>query len=119
MPDHRSLQAWKESRALALCVLEASKTHWRPWASACFSQVLRASLSVQLNIAEGWSFGDSPTCTRHLGIAYGSAMETADLVDLMLDAGVVPQDVGERLRQHSVLSRRLLVGLLKRRRPLS
>jgi len=117
MAKHHSLTAWQESRALVLDVLSAGKKHWKPWASALFGQILRSSLSVQLNIAEGWSFGPSPTCSRHLAIAYGSAVETADLIDLIIDSKIVPDELGARLKAHSDRSQALLVGLLKRRRP--
>src|SRR4029453_18091247 len=119
MPNHRSLEAWKEARIVVVRVAELSRDHWRPWAAAIFVQLQRSSLSVQLNIAEGWSFSQSPTCARHLGIAYGSAVETADLIDLLPDLKLVPAESANHLREHSLKCRRLLVGLLKRRRPLS
>ena len=117
MAKHHSPGAWQESREVVIAVLEAGKKHWKPWASAVFDQIQRASLSAQLNIAEGWAFGLSPTCTRHLAIAYGSAVETADLIALMIDAQIVPAELGERLRLHSERSQALLVGLMKQRRP--
>ncbi|HSE43741.1 MAG TPA: four helix bundle protein [Gemmatimonadales bacterium] len=117
MPDHRSLEAWKEPRVVALGVLKASQNHWQPSAGAMFGQLQRASLSVQLNIAEGGSFGHSATRTRHLGIAYGSAIEAADLIDLLADAKVLPEETATQLRSSSSRCQRLLVGLLKRDRP--
>jgi len=116
---HRSLEAWREARRVTVLVLEASRAHWKPWASALFAQLLRASLSVQLNIAEGVAFGRSPSYTRHLGIAYGSAVETGELIELLSEAGVLPAGMVASLREHSSLSQRLLVGLLKRHRPMS
>lgn len=119
MRDHRSLEAWKEARIVVFGVLKASRDRWAPWAGAVFGQVQRASLSVQLNIAEGWAFGRSPTCARHLGIAYGSAVETADLIEILIEADLLPADSGQELRAHSERCRAMLVGLLKRRRPLT
>src|SRR5882724_8939404 len=89
MRDHRSLKAWQEAHAVALSVIELARTAWKPYASALFFQLQRASLSVQLNISEGYTFGDSPTFTRHLGVAYGSAVETGELVRLLGDAGII------------------------------
>src|SRR3954449_2552332 len=97
MRDHRSLHAWQEARAVVLGTIELSRSSWKPYASALFSQLQRASLSVQLNIAEGYSFGDSPTYTRHLRIAYGSAVETGDLLKIALETDVVRPDVGRQL----------------------
>jgi four helix bundle protein len=117
MLDHRKLEAWKEARAVALAVVGLSREHWRPWALALFGQLQRASLSVQLNIAEGVTFGDSPNYTRFLGIAYGSAVETGELLELMSEAGALPENVREELLSRSGRSQRLLLGLLKRHRP--
>ncbi|MFI5209962.1 MAG: four helix bundle protein [Gemmatimonadales bacterium] len=118
MRDHRRLEAWKEARVVAVAVVGLSREHWRPWASALFAQLQRASLSVQLNIAEGVTYGDSPSYTRYLGIAYGSAVETGELLELLSDTGALPKDTCGELLARSGRSQRLLLGLLKRRRPL-
>ncbi len=111
MYDHTSLEAWKEARAVSRGVIQAARTHWKPWASALFGQLQRASLSVQLNIAEGWTFNKTPTYTRHLGIAFGSAVETGELLQLALDARVIPPEAGRRLLERCRRSQRLLIGL--------
>lgn len=116
MRDHTSLKAWQEARKVSRGVILAARDHWKPWASAVFYQLQRASLSVQLNIAEGYTFSDSPTFTRHLGIAYGSAVETGELIDLALDVAVLPGQTGEELQKSNRQSQRLLLGMLKRRR---
>jgi len=117
MYDHTSLEAWKEARAVSLGVIQAARAHWKPWASALFGQLQRASLSVQLNIAEGWTFNKTPTYSRHLGIAYGSAIETGELLELAIESGAIPNDVGRPLLESCQKSQRLLIGLLKRHRP--
>ena len=80
------MHAWQEARAVVLGTIDLARTSWKPYASAVFSQLQRASLSVQLNIAEGYAFGESPSFTRHLAIAYGSAVETGELLEIALDA---------------------------------
>jgi four helix bundle protein len=118
MRDHTSLKAWQEAHAVALSVIELARTAWKPYASALFSQLQRASLSVQLNISEGYTFGDSPTFTRHLGVAYGSAVETGELVRLLGDAGIIAPSALTELRERNARCQRLILGLLKRRRAL-
>jgi four helix bundle protein len=86
---------------VVLGVVELARTSWKPYASALFAQLQRASLSVQLNIAEGYSFGESPSFRRYLSIAYGSAVETGELNHLL-----------NRNRR----SQRLILGMLKRRK---
>jgi four helix bundle protein len=97
-------------------VIRLSKASWKPHAAALFNQLQRASLSVELNIAEGYSFGDSPSYTRHLGVAYGSAVETAEILRLGVEAEVFPEHSGAILLHHAAHGCRLLLGLLKRRR---
>jgi four helix bundle protein len=96
--------------------LDLARSSWKPYAAALFSQLQRASLSVQLNIAEGYAYADSPSFTRHLAIAYGSAVETGELLEIALDASLVPSDVGNRLLTQNRRSQRLLLGLLRARR---
>jgi four helix bundle protein len=118
MRDHRSLKAWQEAHAVALAVIEMARTAWKPYASALFFQLQKASLSVQLNLSEGYTFGDSPTFTRHLGIAYGSAVETAELLRLLREAGILDPDSVTDAEKRNAQCQRLIMGLLKPRRTL-
>ena len=116
MRDHTSLEAWQEAHAVALVVISLARTSWQPYASALFNQLQRSSLSVQLNIAEGYTFGVSPTYTRHLGVAYGSAIETGELLQLAIEAGVMPAEVVREALNRTRRTQRLLLGLLKKHR---
>jgi four helix bundle protein len=118
MRDHRSLEAWKEARVVVLGTLEMARSSWKPYAAALFSQLQRSSLSVQLNIAEGYAYANSPSFTHHLTIAYGSAVETGELLEIALDGNVVSVDVAKELLNRNQRSQRLLLGLLKWRRGL-
>jgi four helix bundle protein len=104
---------------VVLGTLEVARTAWKPYASTLFSQLQQASLSVQLNIAEGYASGDSPSFTRHLTIAYGSAVETGELLELALDSDIMPADIVRELLHHNQLSQRLLLGLLKWRKQVA
>lgn len=101
---------------VVLGAIELSRYSWKPYAAAVFSQLQRASLSVQLNIAEGYAFGASPTYTRHLRIAYGSAVETGELLEIALKAGVVAPERGIRLLNRNQRGQRLLLGMLRQKR---
>jgi four helix bundle protein len=93
-----------------------ARSCWKPYAAALFSQLQRASLSVQLNVSEGYTFGDSPTFTRYLGIAYGSAVETGELLQMALEAEIVGKDTLKSLLVRNQEAKRILLGMLKRRR---
>jgi four helix bundle protein len=116
MRDHTSLRAWQEAHAVSVEVIRLCTSSWKPYAAALFNQLQKSSLSVQLNIAEGYTFGDSPTFTRHLGIAYGSAVETGELLRLAAEVGVVEEKVLEPLLQRTKETEHILLALLKQRR---
>jgi four helix bundle protein len=116
MRDHTSLRAWQEAHAVSVGVIRLARECWKPYAAALFSQLQRASLSVQLNVAEGYTFGNSPSFTRHLGIAYGSAVETGELLQLAVESGVLREDSVKLLLERNQEAKRILVGLLKQRR---
>jgi four helix bundle protein len=118
MRDHRSLEAWKEAREVSLATLDACRQHWKPYAAALFGQLQRASLSVQLNIAEGYALGTRKSFANHLRIAYGSAVETEEILELAGEKRILPEKVAGEMIEHCLRSQRLLLGLLKRyRRP--
>ena len=87
-----------------------------PYAAALFSQLQRASSSVQLNIAEGSAYGASRTFNRHLSIAYGSAVETGELLEVASDAKIVETEIVSYLLQRNRRSQRLLLRKLRRAR---
>jgi four helix bundle protein len=80
MRDHKSLLAWQEANAVARTVMLATRAIRHP----CIDQLQRAALSVQLNIAEGYALKSPKRFRNHLDIAYGSAVETAELLELSL-----------------------------------
>lgn len=101
---------------MSLGVIETSRRLWVPYAAALFSQLQRASLSTELNIAEGYTFGDSPNFTRHLGIAYGSSVESVELLRLGIEAEVLAGESAIALLARAGRASRLILGLLKPRR---
>jgi four helix bundle protein len=114
--NHTTLRAWQEAHAISIEVIRLSKSSWKPYAAALFSQLQRASLSVQLNIAEGYTFGASPTFMRHLGIAYGSAVETGELLRLALETEILQEGSARVLLKRVQETERLPLGMLKHRR---
>jgi four helix bundle protein len=113
MRDHRSLIAWQEARALALDVISLSRTKWRPWAAAMFTQLQRSSLSVQLNVAEGYSYAQGRTGLHLLRVAWASAVETGDLLELLGDSGVIDAAVTCKLKERNQLVQKLVWGMIR------
>ena len=94
-------------------VIAISRKHWRPVASGVFGQVQRSSISIQANIAEGYAYARSKTNLKHLQIAYGSAIETLDLLRLLAKAELVPKAVATPVIEHCDRCCRLTLGLMK------
>jgi four helix bundle protein len=116
MRDHKSLIAWQRARCVALRVVRLARDHWRPWAAAILYQLQRASLSVQLNIAEGegHALRSKPRFRSHLLIAYGSAVETVELLELAADADCWPETSCQETLALAIESRALLLGLIRK-----
>ncbi len=113
MRDHHSLRAWREARAVVLRVVALSESAWRPWAAAIFGQLQRSSLSVQLNVAEGYALRGSARFAWHLRVAYASAVETGDLLGLLHDAHLISPEVARELIDGNDASQKLIWGLLR------
>ncbi|MGH7562602.1 MAG: four helix bundle protein [Gemmatimonadales bacterium] len=118
MRNHRSLEAWKEGRVVARLALELCRDHWKPSAAALFSQLQRSAISIPLNIAEGYALGDHGRFANHLAIAYGSASETSEILELGTEIGALESSIAAGALEHCRRCERLLLGLLKKHRPI-
>jgi len=116
MRDHRSLEAWRQSREVSRLALRLCRAHWVPFAAAAYSQLQRAALSVQLNIAEGYASGGPRRFANHLSIAYGSAIEVEEILEILTEEALIPNDLSIQAVTHTHRCQRLLLGLLKRYR---
>ncbi len=117
MQSHRTLAAWQEADAVAMGVLRLAQRRWQPYAAALFHQLQHASLSVPLNIAEGYAVGGTPTFLRHLRIAYGSAVESGEILRMLLQLQDFPAAEVQPLLDRCLRSQRLILGLLQKLRP--
>jgi four helix bundle protein len=116
--SHRTLKAWIEAKEVSRAAYRASRDHWKPPASAVFSQLQRSALSIQLNIAEGFALADLGRFGNHLAIAYGSAVETEDIFELAMEEAILPEQLVQDIIPRCQRCERLLIGLLKRYRPI-
>lgn len=106
--------AWQEANNVVQAVLQGSRSWWRPYAAAVFSQLQRASLSVQLNIAEGYALMSPRRFRYHLKVAYGSAIETHELLEILSRNNLLPSELCNEAIECCLRSQRLLMGLIKR-----
>ena len=116
MRNHKSLLAWQEAHAVVLTLLPAIRQVKYAYANPIFSQLQRAALSVQLNIAEGYALKTSKRFRNHLDMAYGSAVEMAELLELADDLHLLPAEVTSSTLGRCHQCQRLLRGLINRLR---
>ena len=112
--DHTSLIAWQRARSVTRGALAAARLNRTHWAQPTLAQLQRAALSVQLNIAEGYARRQSRSFTYHLNVAYGSAVETGELLELCRDEAILPPAMIAALLRDCRECQRTLLGLLHR-----
>ena len=67
---------------------------------------------MQLNIAEGYALRTSKRFRNHLDIAYSSAVETAELLELCRELGLLRNEFTTSVLERCQLCQRLLRGLI-------
>ena len=97
---YRKLQIYERSYKAARAIYEMSKTFPREEMYAITSQIRRASLSIPLNIAEGYVKRESQQeFKRYLMMAIGSSNEVSVLLDFVKDLGYIRQEQYEKARR--------------------
>jgi four helix bundle protein len=105
---------WQVANKVVRRVLKACRLRWRPHAATLFHQLQRSSLSIQLNIAEGYARGGRREFGYHLRVAYGSSVETGDLLELAASEHLLPVEEARDLLINCQRTQRLLLGMLHR-----
>lgn len=91
MRDHRSLIAWQVAREFSGQVHGLTVRRWTPAAREAFSQLRGCSLSIRLNITEGYGRKTPRQFAHFLTIAYGSALESMDLLEFCVEVGLLAE----------------------------
>ena len=100
MATHSDLRAFQAARALFLATQRWSESRYSPPRAALHGQLRRAALSVMLNLAEGHASGRSKRGRNLYRIAFGSAVETAEILSVCAELG---DDIGAMAEQASQL----------------
>lgn len=111
MQDHTKLTVWHRARSLVVSVHEAALTLPPSAVPGLRAQLMRATMSISANIAEGAAKSSRREFARYLEIAAGSASEAEHHVLIAADLGVIGPAVGDRLRDRIIEVRRMLFGL--------
>ena len=113
--NYDDLEVYKKSYESALEAYALSKKLPKEETYGLMSQVRRASLSIPLNIAEGYGKRDSNAeFKRFLKMAKGSCDEMKVLIDFMKDLGFINgSEHGEMKSTYDEIGK-MLYGLIKR-----
>jgi four helix bundle protein len=71
----RKLIVWQRAHSLTLAIYKASEKFPKHEMFGLTSQIRRAAVSVESNIAEGYALGTAPNYLRFLNISVGSLAE--------------------------------------------
>ncbi|MBM3124083.1 MAG: four helix bundle protein [Chloroflexi bacterium] len=81
----RKLIVWQRAHELTLMIYKTSEKFPKHEVFGLTSQMRRAVVSVEANIAEGYALGTAPNYLRHLNISVGSLAETESHVEIAHD----------------------------------
>ena len=111
MQDHTKLLVWQRARALTVAVHEAAVAFPPSSVPGLRAQLMRATMSISANVAEGAATSSRREFARYVEIAAGSASEAEHHITIAIDLGALGAPVGERLTERIVEVRRMLYGL--------
>ena len=109
-----NMEVWKRSRVLTIQVYRelAELAELRDYGFK--DQITRSALSVPSNIAEGLERGTDPDKARFVEYAKGSIGELRTQIDIGIEIGYVPKDVGNVWIQECCEISLMLKGLIKK-----
>ena len=114
MSNFRELRVWQAAEELAVQAHRTlSRTRGAGSKPLC-NQLLRAVMSVPINIVEGNAHASPRERARFFGYALASAWEVEGHVQLAIDVGIISIKDYEILLERVINVRRMLYGLLKK-----
>jgi four helix bundle protein len=111
MQDFRKLEVWQRSHALTLKVYELTRSFPADEKFGLTSQLRRAAVSVELNLAEGSSRGSDADFRRFVQMALGSASEVECQLLLAKDLGFLTMASHAGLEAEVQQTKRKLIRL--------
>jgi four helix bundle protein len=114
MQDFRNLTVWRKSHSLTVDVYKISRTLPRDEQYNLISQIRRACVSIEANIAEGRGQGSDAAFARFLQIAMGSATELECHLLISLDLELMNKTQHQQLESRTRELKRMLSFLSSR-----
>lgn len=114
MQDFRNLTVWRKSHSLTLDIYRMCRTLPRDEQYNLISQIRRACVSIEANIAEGCGRGSDPDFARFLQIAMGSATELECHLLIRFDLELMNKAQHDQLSLRTPELKRMLAAFLSR-----
>lgn len=108
------LNAWKEAHKLVLMIYKATKNFPKEELFGLMNQMRRAAVSITSNIAEGFSRQSYKEKVQFYCVAQGSNTELQNQLLVARDVGYLAKEEFHEIAQQSVISHKLLNGLIKK-----
>jgi four helix bundle protein len=117
MKEFTELQIWQEAHRLTLLVYQRTKTFPREELFGLRTQLQRAAVAVESNIAEGFGRYSHAEFHQFCNIARGSVAEVQCQLLIARDLGYLSPEAWELLEEQAVSVRRLLHAFMRSLRP--
>lgn len=115
MADFKKLKVWEKAHALTVEVYDLTKKLPKEEKHGLVSQLRRAAVSVESNIAEGEGRFSNKEKVQFCVVARGSVAEICTQLLVIQDNFDLNADCGSLLKEYDVLGR-MLTNLIKHRR---
>lgn len=114
MKDFHDIKVWQKGHALTLQVYKETQRFPKHELYGLTSQIRRASVSIQANIAEGCGRGTDSELKQFLQIAMGSASELEYHLLLAHDLGYLEASTHEPLSEQVTEVKRMLASFIQK-----
>jgi len=113
---YRDLKVWQKAYGVSLAVLKTYDNIAKKSKAIeiLMEQLIRSSTSICANVAEGYGSDTNAEFARYLGIAYKSALETDNWLQLLKGYLKKQKNRFEDIEEHNLESIKMLIALKKR-----
>ncbi|MGD0795046.1 MAG: four helix bundle protein [Dehalococcoidales bacterium] len=115
--NYKELIVWQKAHGMALKTIRATDGVKKSYAGEiAVKQLLRAATSIGANIAEGYGRSGGKEYARFLQIAYGSANEVDNWLNVMRDARLMEPDIFAELVKDNEEILKILAAMMRKLR---
>jgi four helix bundle protein len=113
------LNAWKEAHKLVLAIYKITRDFPKEEMFGLTNQIRRAAISITSNIAEGFSRNSYKEKLQFYAISLGSLTELQNQLLAARDIGYLLNDKFKIIAEQTIVTSKLLNGLIKSARNFS